>query len=191
MIEFQHLKKIYDIKDLCPASSSIEITAEVDLTYDQSQWPDLGSIDLSPSESSESLESFVSGDSDWDVDYIAFLEEEMEQTKETEQVDPEVRFFCTASVFNVRILGSAIIYNMIYHFEFKTILDLIMVAIGIPANIIVLFVSIYNFNKSKSETILLINLALADLLQLRKGFLKNMTNKIQAPVHGKPQKVSI
>ena len=92
MKEFQHLKKIYDIKDLCPASSSIEITAEVDLTYDQSQWPDLGSIDLSPSESSESLESFVSGDSDWDVDYIAFLEEEMEQTKETEQVDPEVRF---------------------------------------------------------------------------------------------------
>ena len=94
----------------------------------------------------------------------------------------------TASVFNVRILGSAIIY---YHFEFKTILDLIMVAIGIPANIIVLFVSIYNFNKSKSETILLINLALADLLQLRQGFLKNMTNNIQTSVHGKPQKVSI
>ena len=66
-----------------------------------------------------------------------------------------------------------------------------MVAIGIPANIIVLFVSIYNLNKSKSETILLINLALADLLQLRKGFLKKVTNKVQASVLGNPQKVSI
>ena len=47
-----------------------------------------------------------------------------------------------------------------------------MVAIGIPANLIVLFVSIYNFHKYQSETILLINLALADLLQLRNRFSK-------------------
>ena len=55
-----------------------------------------------------------------------------------------------------------------------------MVAIGIPANIIVLFVSIYNFHKSQSETILLINLALADLLQLRKEFSKRNTERLSA-----------
>ena len=48
-------------------------------------------------------------------------------------------------------------------------MHLILVAIGFPANLIVLFVSVYNFHKSKSETILIINLALADLMQLRKG----------------------
>ena len=90
------MKKIYDIKDLCPASSSIEITAEVDLSYDQSEWPDLESLDLSPSESSESAEGFGSGDLDWGEDIIkqfALLETEMDQTKEIEQIDPEVRFF--------------------------------------------------------------------------------------------------
>ena len=60
-------------------------------------------------------------------------------------------------------------------FEFQIILDLIMVSIGIPANIMILFVSIYNFHKSQSETILLINLALADLLQLRNEFSKRNT----------------
>ena len=55
-----------------------------------------------------------------------------------------------------------------------------MVAIGIPANIIVLFVSIYNFHKSQSETILLINLALADLLQLRNEFSKRNTERLSA-----------
>ena len=93
MKEFQHLKKIYDIKDLCPASSSIEIIAKVDMSNDQSEWPDLGSIDLSPSYSSERPESFDSGDSDWDMDLVTSLEAEMNQTKEIEQVDPEVRFY--------------------------------------------------------------------------------------------------
>ena len=72
-----------------------------------------------------------------------------------------------------------------------------MVAIGIPANIIVLFVSIYNFHKSQSETILLINLALADLLQLRNEFSKrnterlSATNELQASIYWKLQKALI
>ena len=85
MKEFQHLKKIYDIKELCPASSSIEIIAKVDMSNDQS--------DLSPSDSLERPESFDSGDSDWDMDLLTSLEAEMNQTKEIEQVDPEVRFY--------------------------------------------------------------------------------------------------
>ena len=74
--------------------------------------------------------------------------------------------------------------------------------IGIPANIIVLFVSIYNFHKSQSETILLINLALADLLQLRNEFSKcnillrlgrelSVTSELQASIYWKLQKALI
>ena len=117
------------------------------------------------SESSESLSSPWDDDVDWDdptlSDQFALLQENLDmndgnKTRDTNKfkpIDSEV----ISRQFNLWLQIMLI----------QIILDLVMVAIGFPANIIVLFVSIYNFHKSKSETILIINLALADLLQLR------------------------
>lgn len=94
--EFKHLKKIYHQENLRPASNSIEITANVDLSYDQNEFTALDLIDLSSSESSESSESSAEFDI-WDnfdelnlAENFTRLAAEMNQTKEIEQVDPEV-----------------------------------------------------------------------------------------------------
>ena len=91
--EFKHLKKSHDISDLCPASSSIEITANVDLSSDQSVGPDLGSINLSSSESSESSDNYDLLDTaEWDALAPNFTDllADMTQMKEMEPVDSEV-----------------------------------------------------------------------------------------------------
>jgi len=91
--EFKHLKKIYDINDLRPASSSIEITAKVDSSFYQNYYPALDFIDLSASESSESSGSYGSAEFDiWDdlAENFTRLAAELNQTKAIEHVDPEV-----------------------------------------------------------------------------------------------------
>ena len=92
--EFKHLKKIHDISDLCPASSSIEITANIDLSNDQSAWSDLGSIDLSSSESSASPDDWngLPDTAEWDALAPNFTDllADMTQMKEMEPVDSEV-----------------------------------------------------------------------------------------------------
>ena len=90
--EFKHLRKIHDINDLCPASSSIEITANVDLSYDESALPDLGSIDLS--ESSESSDGWdgLPDTAAWDAlaKTITNLLADRTRMKEMKPVDSEV-----------------------------------------------------------------------------------------------------
>ena len=88
--EFKHLKKIYHQENLRPASNSIEITANVDLSYDQNDLPALDLIDLSSSESSESSDIWDDFDELNLAENFTRLAAEMNQTKEIEQVDPEV-----------------------------------------------------------------------------------------------------
>ena len=88
--EFKHLKKIYHQENLRPASNSIEITANVDLSYDQNDFRSLDLIDLSSAESSESSDIWDDFDELNLAENFTRLAAEMNQTKEIEQVDPEV-----------------------------------------------------------------------------------------------------